>query len=196
MNDGDRNIANPPKTQAGTPRVAGVALGPAVVGILYGLLVASAALSLWVQQVPDAVPRWLASSVPWLFLAFTVAFSAYRVALVRARRYPASKALFQMGTAILFFMLLLPRAQVRGGEADDLGRLLRHGDPAVRALAAEATRYRPGGEAYGHLLAERLEDPDARVRAEAHRSLVKLNGRDLGAPGNAEAVRAWKERYP
>jgi hypothetical protein len=194
--NGDRNIANPPETQAGTPRVAGVALGPAVAALLYGLLVASAALALWAQQVPGALPGWLEGSVPWIFLAFTVAFSLYRVALVRARRYPASKALFQIGTAILFFMLLLPRSQPRGGEVDELSRLLRHGDPAVRALAAEAVRYRAGSEAYGRLLAERLGDSDARVRAEAHRSLVKLNGADLGPAEDPAAVRAWKARFP
>lgn len=194
--NGDRNIANPPETQAGTPRVAGVKFGPAVAALLYGLLVASAALALWAQQVPGALPGWLEGAVPWLFLAFTVAFSLYRVALVRARRYPASKALFQMGTAILFFMLLLPRAQLRDGQADDLSRLLRHGDPGVRALASEMVRYRAGGEAYAHLLTERLDDKDARVRAEAHRSLVRLSGGDLGPAEDPAAVRAWKERFP
>ncbi|MEN9797141.1 MAG: hypothetical protein RL653_837, partial [Pseudomonadota bacterium] len=45
--NGDRNIANPPETQAGTPRVAGLVVGPAVAALLYGLLVVSAALALW-----------------------------------------------------------------------------------------------------------------------------------------------------
>jgi hypothetical protein len=195
MNDGDRNIASPPPAQAPTPRLGGWRVAPAFAGALYALLVASAALALWVSQVPEAVPPALSAAVPWIFLAFVAAFAAYRLALVRARRYPASKALFQIGTAVLFFMLLLPRARV-ATEQDALGRLLRHGDPAVRALAAEAVRHRPDGARHARLLVEQLGDPDGRVRAEAHTSLVALAGADLGPPGDAEARRRWKERYP
>ncbi|MBM4378704.1 MAG: HEAT repeat domain-containing protein [Deltaproteobacteria bacterium] len=170
-------------------------MAPAFAGALYLLLVASAALGLWVSQVPEAVPPALAAAVPWTFLLFVTAFAVYRMALVRARRYPASKALFQIGTAVLFFMLLLPRAKVGGGE-DELTPLLRHGDPSVRAVAAEVARCRPDGQRHARLLVEQLRDPDPRVQAAAHASQVALAGADLGPPGNDEALRRWKERYP
>jgi len=195
MNDGDRNIASSQPTQAPTPQVGGLRVAPAFAGALYALLVASAALALWVSQVPEGVPPSLAASVPWVFLVFVAAFAVYRLALVRARRYPASKAFFQIGTAVLFFMLLLPRPRVGGGE-DGLGRLLRHGDPAVRALAAEMVRYRPGGLRHGRLLVEQLGDPDERVREAAHASLVALAGTDLGPAEDAAARQRWKERFP
>jgi len=195
MNDGDRKIASPAQTQAPTPQVGGLRVGPAFAGALYAVLVASAALALWVSQVPEAVPPPLAASVPWVFLCFAAAFAVYRLALVRARRYPASKALFQIGTAVLFFMLLLPRARV-GRSEDGLDRLLRNGDPAVRALAAEVVRHRADGQRHARLLVEQLQDPDARVRAEAHASLVALAGGDLGPAEDAAARQRWKERFP
>jgi len=195
MNDGDRNIDSGSPTQAPTPQVGGLRVPPAFAGGLFALLVASAALALWVSQVPEAVPEALAAASPWVFLLFVTTFAIYRLALVRARRYPASKALFQIGTAVLFFMLLLPRARV-AGDPDELGRLLRHGDPAVRSLAAEVVPHRPDGQRHARLLVEQLGDADARVRAAAHASLVALAGTDLGPPGDAEAARRWKERYP
>jgi len=34
------------------------------------------------------------------------------------------------------------------------------------------------------------------VRGQAHASLVKLTGVDLGAPETPGAVEAWRQRYP
>lgn len=179
------------------PHLGSLRVGPALAGVLYTLLVASAALALWVRQYPGAAPRQVEAAAPWAFLGFLVGFSIYRLALVRAKKYPAAKAFFQVGVAVLFLMLLLPWPRpLPVGEPDRLVGLLGDSNPAVRALAAEVARYRPDGEKYAPSLARALGDADPSVRQEAHRSLVQLSGMDLGAPEDEGAVRAWRERYP
>jgi hypothetical protein len=138
----------------------------------------------------------LQAAAPWVFLLFALAFALYRLVLVRARRYPAFKAFFQIGVAVLFFTLLLPQAQQRDVARGELETLLRHSDPKVRALAAEVARHRPDGRRYGAVLAQALEDPDPEVRHQAHLSLVELTGQDLGAPDTPNALKAWRDRYP
>lgn len=171
-------------------------VGPALTGALYLLLVGSAALALWVRQVPGALPPKLEVAAPWVFLAFAIGFAAYRLALVRAKKYPAAKALFQIGATVLFFMLLLPSSKGRFAEpADPLEVLLVDRNPEVRALAAEVSRHRMDGEKYLPRLAQALRDPSPEVRREAHRSLVALTGVDLGPPEDERAVEAWNERY-
>lgn len=179
------------------PRLGGIRAGPALAGILYVLLVGSAALALWAREFPSVLPPGLARAAPWVFLAFIVCFSAYRLSLVRAKKYPPFKAFFQIGAAALFFVLLLP-AKSRGlaGPEDELARLMLDSNPHVRALSAEVVRYRPGGEKYGSLLVQSLKDPDPDVRAQAHRSLVQIAGTDLGAPESEGAIKKWGERFP
>jgi len=180
------------------PKLGGVRFGPALAGALYLLLVASAGLALWARGATGRQPALVSQVAPWVFLGFLILFALYRFGLVRARRYPAVKAFFQIGAGLLFFMLLLPGTRLdftreRGGE---LQQLLADPNPAVRALAAEVARYRPDGKQAAPQLVRALEDRDPRVRQEAHRSLVTLNGEDLGAPENPKAVQAWRERYP
>lgn len=178
------------------PHVGALKLGPTFSGLLYLLLVGSAALALWARQAPGALPERLSVAAPWVFLAFAGFFTLYRLALVKAGKYPAGKAFFQIGTAVLFFMLLLPNSRVpTDAPADPVATLLEHPNAEVRALAAEVARHRPDGEKYGAQLAEALADPDPRVRREAHRSLVQLTGVDLGGPETPGAARAWRERF-
>ena len=166
----------------------GLALG------LYGLLAASAGVALWAQRSPDSVPGVLAASAPYIFLLFSVGFAAYRFALVAARRYPAFKAFFQVALTAVFFMLLMRPAENTlwrepAGAADVTVTLLSDPNPRVRALAAELARHRPPSHAGLKALVMALDDGDASVRDEAHRSLVELNqGRDLGL-----SATGWKE---
>jgi len=183
------------------PSVAGIRAGPALTSILYLLLVASAALALWVRGYPGQAPQGVEHLAPWAFLAFLAAFAVYRLALVRSRRYPAFKAFAQIAAGVLFFTLLLPGtwrppAMVHGAGGDDLAVLLRDPSPRVRRLAAEVARHRPNAPAFAHALAAALDDPDPRVRAEAYASLVAISGSDLGGPEDAAARKAWQERYP
>lgn len=178
------------------PEVAGIRLGLVFAGVLYVLLASAAALALWARNFPGVLPPELAMAAPVAFFVFSVGFAVYRLRLVRAKKYSAFKALFQIGAAFLFLMLLLPQPKPAYDAADyELGALLEDPDWRVRALSAEVVRYRSGGAKYGSLLVRALSDPDARVREEAHRSLVSLNGRDLGAPEDARAIQAWGERF-
>jgi HEAT repeats len=173
-----------------------VHFGPALGIWLYLMLGGSAALALSARHFPGIVPHSLQLAALALFLAFLIGFSLYRLRLVQARKYPAFKAFFQVGVGLLFLTLLLPGAtEVFETGQRGIPELLSDSDPAVRALAAEVAGYRPEGARYGAFLVGVLQDPDPRVREQAHLSLVRLNGKDLGPPEDEQAVRAWKERF-
>lgn len=187
------NVSSKRRTQV---EVAGIPFGPALAAALYLLLVGSAVLALGARRFPGLLPEKLEIAAPTLFLVFLVCFALYRLALVRAKKYPAFKAFYQIGAAILFFTLLLPRAKNRYDiPVDELEMLLSDGNPQVRALAAEVVRHRPEGSKYGALLVRALRDADPHVRQEAHRSLVQLSGKDLGGPEDEAAVQAWERRF-
>ncbi len=164
---------------------------------LYVLLVASAGLAFFGRRFPGRLPVALEQLTPWVFAVFIACFAVYRFGLANARKYPASKAFFQVGLAVVVFLLLLPSSRapyVPAGTAPD--QALGDPDPRLRALAAEVARYRPEGRSYVPALVQALSDPDPTVRAQAHASLVRLTGVDLGAPETPGAVDAWKRRYP
>jgi hypothetical protein len=194
--------ANPEEPSPGADAVApplpgGVRAGPAVAATLYGLLLFAAALALGAQRFPGALPSPVERAAPWAFLAFAGCFATYRLALVQAKKYAASKAFFQIGVALFFFILLLwPRTHVAMPPTDALPALLQDADPGVRSLAAEVARYRPDGNRYAPLLVRALEDPDEGVRQQAHATLVRWAGVDLGGPGDPTALEAWKRRFP
>jgi hypothetical protein len=181
------------------PQFGGVRLGKTLTGALYFLLVVSAGLALFARRYPGGLPSGIDRVAPILFLVFLAAFAFYRVGLMRARKYPVVKGFFQIGAGLLFFMLLLPHAELHDRAVSaplGLAAALSDRNARVRELAAELARYRPGGARYAHQLATALEDPDPRVREQAHASLVSLTGVDLGAPSNPDAVKAWRDRYP
>jgi hypothetical protein len=195
----EANINSPAAAQGGQgPELpGGIHAGPALAAVLYGLLVGSAALSLLAQRLPGSLPLWLVPAAPWVFLAFAACFAVYRWALVRAGKYSASKAFFQVGAALFFFILLLvPRARPADEPGDAVSALMQDADPRVRALAAEVAGYRPDGSRYARDLVRALGDPDEAVRRQAHASLVRWAGVDLGAPSNPDAVQAWRQRFP
>jgi hypothetical protein len=183
------------------PRRLRVRVGLAFVRILrpalYALLVASALLTFWAGADIGGreLPRWAASAAPVLFAMFLVVFAVYRLALVRAKKYPAATGLFQVGLGALVWVLLLPGTRQRIGSdpGDDVQVLLRSSDPRVRALAAEVAGYR-GAANYAADLVDRLDDPDAAARRAAHAALVRLFGRDVtpGEEGPA-AQQKWRE---
>jgi hypothetical protein len=185
-----------PSRQEPALEVGGVPFGPVLGVWLYLMLGGSAALALSARSFPGIVPHSLELAALAFFLAFLVGFSLYRLRLVQARKYPAFKAFFQVGVGLLFLTLLLPgaKSQYDVGERG-IPELLSDADPAVRALAAEVVGYRADGTGYAASLVGVLQDPDPRVREQAHRSLVRLNGKDLGPPDNAQAIKAWGERF-
>ncbi len=175
----------------------GIRFGPKPALVLYLLLFGSAALALGTRRFPGLLPPTLAVIVPGLFLLFLVCFAVYRLVLVRAKKYPASKAFFQIGAAVLFLTLLLPAAETRyDAPIEDLEVLLTDDNPRVRALTAEVIGYRAGGEKHASLLVKALADPDPRVREQAHHSLVRLAGQDLGSGASESERKAWESRFP
>ena len=179
------------------PRLGAIRFGPVLAGGLYLLLVASAGTALYTWRFPASLPPALEAAAPWLFLAFAALFSVYRWVLIQRRKYPAFKGLFQIGVAVLFFMLLSPWASApKEPTVDRLGSLLSDPRPEIRALAAEVAGSRSDGIRYGPRLVRALGDPDPEVREQAHRSLVRLAGSDLGPAEDAAAARAWAARFP
>jgi len=199
MRHESRQSQGPTGQQASEPpALGGVRFGPTLAAALYVLLVGAAVLALWVRRAPGRLPAALADLSHWLFLAFAIIFAAYRFRLVLARKYPAGKAFFQVGAAALFFMFLLPQNQrpYTDQSQDDVVRFLESSDPRLRAMAAELAGYRSNPGRYASELVDLLTDPEPSVRSQAHSSLVRLRGEDLGSPSNPEAVKAWRSAYP
>ncbi len=178
------------------PSVGGLPLGRGLAVALYVLLVASAGLAFFGRSFPGRLPIPLERVTPWVFAVFVACFAVYRFGLASKRKYPASKAFFQVGLAVVVLLLLLPSSRVPyTPAATPLGQALEDPDPRLRALAAELARYRPEGRGYVPALVQALSDPDPTVRAEAYKSLVRLTGVDLGSPEDPQAVEAWRRRF-
>lgn len=175
---------------------------------LFGVLVCSAALTLFgLPELHRAVSagRWPHAALavgPALLLAFLAGFVAYRIALVRAGRYPAGKALVRIALTaavvgvVAGLMLLPPEAEPSGQGPVDLARPLLSSNPEVRALAAELVRHRPPGEALAQVdrLVDLLGDRSPEVRRQARLSLSALAGGDVGGEGPGAAAR-WREHW-
>jgi hypothetical protein len=138
---------------------------------------------------------------PALLGAFVVAYAAYRIALVRAGRYVAGKAVVHVALMALALSLVLPGSLDRYRTAGavhsvDLGRQLGAPDPVARAMAAELVRHRDRGEALRHAprLVELLSDGSAEVRRQARASLVALAGEDVGGDG-PDAPARWRAHW-
>jgi hypothetical protein len=179
---------------AEVPHVGGLRAGPLTGFVLYVLLGLAAALALWGDRATFVPAAWHAAA-PVAFGLFLAAFSAYRYVLVRANRYPAGKAFFQVGAGVLFITFLLPGARgsfvsttltpapsstapnsnpAGTAPTEDLTPLLVHQDAAVRRLACEVARSRPDGARWVEALRARQEDSSAEVRAECAKSLAAL----------------------
>ncbi len=178
--------------------MAGIRLGPGPGLVLYTLLLGAAGLAFFGKEFPGRLPGEVQRVTPFVFGAFVALFAAYRFVLVRSRKYPSFKAFYQVGLAVVVFLLLLPSARASYGPflRPGLTADLQDNNARVRALAAEVARHRPDAARYAPALVTALEDEDPAVRLEAHRSLVQIAGVDLGSPEVAGAVKRWRERFP
>lgn len=188
--------------RASTPRAVKAARW-----VLFALLLVSAAVTLFgLPEMRRAVAegRWPPATLAFpaaLLALFVVVYAAYRIALVRAGRYPAGKALVRIAViaaavgAAAGLVLTQPEEVVPGAAVDLSGPLLS-ADPAVRALAAEVVRHRPRrqGLAHAQRLVELLDDGSADVRRQARLSLTALAGKDVGGTGPDAATR-WREHF-
>lgn len=193
-----RNLSSGGKAQGETPRLAGIRLGPGPGLVLYSLLVGAAGLAFFGKEFPGRLPGEVERLTPFVFGVFVALFASYRFALVRSHKYPSFKAFYQVGLAVVVFLLLLPSARASYGPLPRPGLVvdLVDNNARVRALAAEVVRHRPDSARYAPALVTGLEDEDPDVRLEAHRSLVQIAGVDLGAPEDPGAIRRWRERFP
>jgi hypothetical protein len=164
---------------------------------LYALLVASALLTFWAggEIGGRELPPKAAAAAPVLFAIFLVVFAVYRLALVRAKKYPAATGLFQIGLGALVWVLLLPgsRQRIQHDRGDDVQVLMRSSDGRVRALAAEVAGARGDTARYATDLVDLLDDTEPAVRRAAHSSLVHLFRTDV-SPGEEGTVAQMKWR--
>src|SRR5256885_12769147 len=135
-------------THAGCARV-GLAFVRILRPALYALLVASALLTFWAGADIGGreLPPRAAAAAPVLFAVFLVVFAVYRLALVRAKKYPAATGLFQIGLGALVWVLLLPGSRERlaappEAARDDVVGFLSSPQAQLRHLAAEPAGYR------------------------------------------------------
>ena len=172
--------------------------------IVLALLLLSAVLTL--AGLPELqrevaagrVPRAALAIPPALLALFILGYAAYRLVLVRAGRYPAGKALVQIGLMVLVLTLALPGSLDRWRSAGtvrvvDLSRHLNAPDAETRALAAELARHRDPPEALRYVprLVELLDDGSPEVRRQARASLAALAGDDVGGEG-PDAAKRWR----
>lgn len=175
---------------------------------LFALLAVSVVVTLFgLPEMRRAVAqgRWPPATLAipaGLLGIFAVGYAAYRIALVRAGRYPAGRALVRIALVAAVVgaaagTVLVPPEAVPGDAAVDLARPLRSSDPEARALAAELVRFRPRrqGLTYAGRLVELLDDGSPEVRRQARLSLVALaGGKDVGGRGPDAAAR-WREHF-
>jgi hypothetical protein len=175
---------------------------------LFALLAVSVVVTLFgLPEMRRAVAqgRWPPATlaIPAALLAvFAVGYAAYRIALVRAGRYPAGRALVRIALVAAVVgaaagTVLVPPEAIPGDAAVDLARPLRAPDPEARAVAAELVRFRPRRQAlaYAGRLVELLDDGSPEVRRQARLSLIALaGGKDVGGRGPDSAAR-WREHF-
>jgi len=167
---------------------------------LYALLVASALLTFWAGGSIGGRQLGVreARAAPILFGIFLVVFAVYRLALVRAKKYPAATGLFQIGLGALLWVLLLPGSRERllpppEARRDDVAIYLASPQSQLRAMAAELAGFRNDPARYAGPLIERLGDSDPHVRETARASLIRMAGGDA-APGASDrsAQEQWR----
>lgn len=167
--------------------------------VLYVLAALAAAAALFVEPALNGAVRRGALHGRWLFLpigVFTVFMLAYavdRALLVRRRRYPVGKAVFQVAFGSLFALMLLPSTirdyqHHREAQPTGMARLVRHPDPDVRASAVFAFGYQGRSPARVQEMVPLLNDPDPRVRGAAAQVLSGWSGKDRG---DVAGIREW-----
>lgn len=158
---------------------------------------------LWTLWDTGQLPLWAPLAPPVLFFLFMVAFAIDRLHAVRNRSLPAHRALFHVGTSVVFLMLLLPHpnqdaARSPWGSRQPDGQsaplqvaapaqyLLHHNDAPVRAatcLLIGAQHRGKGRHKVPALLLELMSDRASNdasepVRAACQAALARLAGGD------------------
>ena len=158
--------------------------------IVYVMLVVSAGVavllgdSLWNLWRGGHLPVWAPLLAPGAFTAFVAVYTIDRCLLVRRRRYPLGRALFQVAFALVFLTLLLPQQalelrqvkhQPNVGDKHAALLLLDHTDPEVRAATCALMIGPFATEVYERVGNIAHLDPAAKVRLSCAHALQRLH---------------------
>ena len=157
--------------------------------VLFAILVLNAAAAflfgdrIWQSWRDGNLPDWVPLLLPGTFTAFVAVFIVDRWLMVRRHRYPVSRALFQVGFALLFLTLLLPQQaselkQLKATEAGARGpalELLSHTDASVRAAACGLLLGRYPPEVYVKVQELAHADGVQEVRTQCTEALERLH---------------------
>jgi hypothetical protein len=159
--------------------------------VVFVMLVASACVSLvwgetlWLAFRAGELPLWAPLLAPATFVAFMIVFFADRWIAVQQGHYPASRAMFQVGFAVLFFTLLLPQhalelpvqnvaSQSHVENLEPSLVLMRHPDEEVRFAGCSLVHGHVSEELLASVTDVAHNDGAARVRQACSEALVRL----------------------
>lgn len=159
--------------------------------VVFVMLVMSACVSLvwgetlWLAFRAGELPLWAPLLAPATFVAFMIVFFADRWIAVQRGHYPASRAMFQVGFAVLFFTLLLPQHALESpmrdapidAHADNLEPslvLMRHPDEEVRLAACELVHGQISHEVFASVTDVAHNDSVERVRQACTTALSRV----------------------
>lgn len=160
--------------------------------VVFVMLVASTCVSvvwgetLWLAFRAGELPLWAPLLAPATFVAFMIVFFADRWIAVQQGHYPASRAMFQVGFAVLFFTLLLPQhvleAPVKDVPADTHAVnlepslvLMRHPDEEVRLAACTLVHGQISHEVLNSVTDVAHNDSVERVREACAAALSRVS---------------------
>ncbi|MBC7795186.1 MAG: hypothetical protein H7Z43_15890 [Clostridia bacterium] len=154
---------------------------------VFALLLVSAAASflladkLWTAVRSGTLPIWAALIAPAAFTVFVLVYAVDRYIQVVRHGYPFVRAVFQIGLATIFLVLLWPQTAYELRETrdarrgvDPIFRLLNDRDDDVRAAACELAGLRHQFDAFDAAtkLAEHDRSPDVREACETAASAI------------------------
>lgn len=160
--------------------------------VVFVMLVLSACVSLvwgdtlWLAFRAGELPLWAPMLAPATFVAFMIVFFADRWIAVQKGHYPASRAMFQVGFAVLFFTLLLPQQAfemptphpMHDSHADTLEPalvLMRHPDEEVRLAACALVHGQISADVLASVTDVAHNDGVERVRNACAAALLRVH---------------------
>jgi hypothetical protein len=180
----------PINVQAKAPPVSAKELqGQVIRVIVYVMLLLSAGAAvlfgdrLWLAWRSGVLPIWAPLLAPAAFTAFVVVYTVDRALMVRRGKYPLSRALFQVASALVFLTLLLPQQaselrQAKHAEAivqQPALWLLAHSDAHVREATCEVLIGRMAGDVIERVATLAHNDPELKVRTNCELALERLH---------------------
>ena len=195
------NSAEEPELENSRPPAVTLRIGMYVLAALAALATLQLAPALKGAVSRGALQSFWLKVPTLIYVLFVIVYAVDRFWLVRRRKYPAGKALFQVGFALIF-SLIVPNAVMRAPPEvtvlDDAAdkhsdyRVLEDPRGEVRATVALALGFEGISSERVKTLVHLLDDSDERVKLAARRVLSKWSGLPEGQPAS---LRAWAETF-